>query len=242
MNNPSPTTGGSRQEFTRISQKDVDAAMAKLVADLNARFATEVQHPNDVPEGTTPFPDTAVLGDPTPSVDPKTLVGQEVDTFTLGLSADGTVLAADASPAEAIGEQRLQASVAEGRELVPGSTSVEIGDGTVVDGRIEFPVTASASQVRPLDAAALERTVLGMPDRPGEGGPGALRRGRHRPVAELGHLGPVTRAAGDPDRRPARRRGRLTGASRPDGRDRGARGRARAPRGGSGGEPVPSAG
>jgi putative Holliday junction resolvase len=116
-----------------------------------------------VPEGTTPFPATAVLGESTPSVDPQTLVGQEVDSFTLGLSADGTVLAADASPAEAIGEQRLQASVAEGRELVPGSTTVEIGDGTVVDGRIEFPVTASAAQVRPLDAAALERTVLGLP-------------------------------------------------------------------------------
>jgi hypothetical protein len=53
--------------------------------------------------------------------------------------------------------------VAEGRELVPGSTSVEIGDRTVVDGRIEFPVTASATQVRPLDAAALEQTVLGLP-------------------------------------------------------------------------------
>ena len=95
-------------------------------------------------------------------VDPQTLVGQEVDSFTLGLSADGTVLRRTPRR-RAIGEQRLQASVAEGRELVPGSTSVEIGDGTVVDGRIEFPVTASATQVRPLDAAALERTVLGLP-------------------------------------------------------------------------------
>ena len=163
VNNPAPTTGGTREEFTRVSQKDVDAALAKLDADLQDQFATEVQHPSDVPEGTTPFPETAVLGESTPSVDPQTLVGQEVDSFTLGLTADGTVLAADASPAEAIGEQRLQASVAEGRELVPGSTSVEIGDGTVVDGRIEFPVTASANQVRPLDAAALERTVLGLP-------------------------------------------------------------------------------
>ena len=163
VNNPAPTTGGTREEFTRVSQKDVDAALVKLNADLQAQFATEVRHPSDVPEGTTPFPGTAVLGESTPSVDPTTLIGQEVDSFTLGVSADGTVLAADASPAEAIGEQRLQASVAEGRELVPGSTSVEIGDGTVVDGRIEFPVTASATQVRPLDAAALERTVLGLP-------------------------------------------------------------------------------
>ena len=125
------------------------------------QFASEVEHPSGVPEGTTPFPATAVLGDPTPTTDPASLVGQEVDSFTLGLAADGTVLAADASPAEAIAEQRLRASVAEGREIVPDSASVEVGEGTVVNGVIEFPVTATATQVRPLDAAALERSVLG---------------------------------------------------------------------------------
>ena len=81
VNNPDPTTGGTREEFTRVSQKDVDAALAKLDTDLHDQFATEVQHPSDVPEGTTPFPATAVLGESTPSVDPQTLVGQEVDSF-----------------------------------------------------------------------------------------------------------------------------------------------------------------
>jgi hypothetical protein len=163
VNNPDATSGGKREEFTRISQKDVQAALAKLDTDLRTAFEAEVQHPADVPEGTTPFPDTAQLGEPTPTVDPQTLVGQEVESFTLGLTADGTVLAADSSPAQAIAEQRLQASVAEGRELVPGSTDIEVGDGRVADGVIEFPVTATARQVRPLDAAALERAVLGLP-------------------------------------------------------------------------------
>ena len=163
VNNPDPTSGGSRDEFTRISQKDVDAALAKLNDELQTQFASEVEHPSGVPEGTTPFPATAVLGEPTPTTDPASLVGQEVDSFTLGLTADGTVLAADASPAEAIAEQRLRASVAEGRELVPDSASVEVGEGTVVNGVIEFPVTATATQVRPLDAAALEQSVLGLP-------------------------------------------------------------------------------
>ena len=40
---------------------------------------------------------------------------------------------------------------------------MEVGEGTVVNGVIEFPVTATATQVRPLDAAALEQSVLGLP-------------------------------------------------------------------------------
>ena len=163
VNNPQATSGGTREEFTRISPKDVEAAMNQLDKDIRAQFATEVANPSDVPEGTTAFPETAVLGDPTPTTDPASLVGKEVDSFNLELTAEGTVLAADASPAEGIAEQRLEASVADGYDLVPDSTSIEVGEGTVVDGVIEFPVTGSAKQVRPLDAAALERSVLGLP-------------------------------------------------------------------------------
>ena len=163
VNNPRPTSGGSREEFTRISPKDVDAALEQLNKDLQAEFATAVANPSGVPEGTTPFPETAVLGEPVPNPDPASLVGDEVKSFNLELTAEGTVLAADASPAEGIAEQRLAASVADGYELVPDSTSIEVGEGTVVDGVIEFPVTGSAEQVRPLDAAALERSVLGLP-------------------------------------------------------------------------------
>ena len=46
---------------------------------------------------------------------------------------------------------------------MPDSASVEVGEGSVVNGVIEFPVTATATQVRPLDAAALERSILGLP-------------------------------------------------------------------------------
>jgi hypothetical protein len=163
VNNPQATSGGTRKEFTRISPSDVEAALAQLDKDIRAQFATEVANPSDVPEGTTPFPETAVLGEPVPTTDPADLEGEEVDSFSLGLTAEGTVLAADASPAEGIAGQRLEASVAEGYDLVPDSTSIEVGEGTVVDGVIEFPVTGSARQVRPLDAAALERSVLGLP-------------------------------------------------------------------------------
>jgi hypothetical protein len=163
VNNPQATSGGTREEFTRVQQSDVDAALKQLDKDLEATFASDVQDPAGVPDGMTVFPETAVLGDPVPDVDPKTLVGQEVDSFTLRVTADGTVLAADSTPAQAIAEDRVTASVSSGYELVPDSTSIVVGDGTVRNGVIEFPVTATAKQLRPLDAAALEKSVLGLP-------------------------------------------------------------------------------
>jgi len=162
VTNPAPTTGGKREEFTRVSQKDVDAALVSLRKDLAATFATQVENPEGVPAGATVFPDTAVLGEPTPTPDPATLVNQEVATFTLGLTATGTVLAVDASPVEAIAAAALADAVTPGYELVEGSTHVVVGKGTVRDGVVTFPVAGSAKQLRPVDGEALRQQVLGL--------------------------------------------------------------------------------
>ena len=106
-----------------------------------------------------------MLGEPvTTPLDPTTLVGEEVESFTLQMSATGTVQAVDASPVEAIAEQRLQASIQDGYVLVEDSTSVTVGEGSVEGGTIVFQVEVSAKQVRPLDAAELEAMVLGLPE------------------------------------------------------------------------------
>jgi hypothetical protein len=115
-----------------------------------------------LPEGTTVFLETAAIGELTPDVDPTTLVEQQVETFTLSLSGSGSAQAVDASPIEAIAAQRLEDAIGEGYELVDGSTTIDIGEGSVVGGVITFPVDGSAKQLRPLDAAALERDVLGL--------------------------------------------------------------------------------
>jgi len=116
-----------------------------------------------VPEGTTVFPETAVMSDLATDVDPASLVGKEVATFTLSMTGTGTVQAVDATPIEAIAEERLASSISDGYELVPGSISVDVGEGSVVDGVITFPVDGTAKQVQPLDAASLEQMVLGLP-------------------------------------------------------------------------------
>ncbi|MCJ7711812.1 MAG: baseplate J/gp47 family protein, partial [Chloroflexi bacterium] len=162
VSNRAATTGGTRTEFARVAQKDVDAALVALEAELETEVAADLQDPDLAPPGTTIFPETALAGEPTPTVDPATLVGQEVETFTLGLTATGTVLAVDESPIEAIAEAQLAADVDDGYALVEGSTRVEVGEGTVTEGLVDFPVIGSARQVRPIDAAALELAVLGL--------------------------------------------------------------------------------
>ena len=162
VTNPNPTSGGTHQEFLLVSQADVDAAVQQVRKDLEAQFATALQDGAGAPEGTTVFPDTATLGDPVPDVDPATLVGKEVDSFTIAMTATGHVLAVDSSPVQAIAEARLASSISSGYQLVDGSTQVTVGDGTVVGGVVQFPVEGSAKQVRPIDAAALKQQVLGL--------------------------------------------------------------------------------
>jgi hypothetical protein len=109
----------------------------------------------------TVFPDTAILGEATPDVDPAGLVGREVETFDLGLTATGSVIAVDESPLASIAEARLRANVGAGYRLVDDSIRIEPGDGSVLAGEVTFPVTARASRIRILDRAELVDLVKG---------------------------------------------------------------------------------
>jgi hypothetical protein len=104
-----------------------------------------------------------VLGKPTPTVDPATLVGQEVATFDLGLSASGTVVTADSAPVSGIAMSALQAAVKPDHTLVPGSVDVMVGEANVIGQTVTFPVRATAKQTADLDPATLEKMVLGKP-------------------------------------------------------------------------------
>ena len=164
VNNPDATTGGTETTFTRVSRRDVEAAVATLGEQLPAEFEAQLEDPDGVPEGATVFPGTAVLGEAVPDPDPATLVNDEVETFTLSLSATGTVLAVDASPVEAIAAAALADAVSPGYELVEDSTQVVVGEGTVLDGVVVFPVAGAAKQLRPVDGEALRLEVMGLPE------------------------------------------------------------------------------
>jgi len=163
VTNPDPTTGGRSEEFTRVTQEDVDGAMAALDSSLQEAFRESMADPSQAPAGATVFPATGVLGQSTPTVAPETLVGQEVQSFALGLSATGTVVAADSAPVRAIAEAAVNQAIDQGHQLVPASVDVEVGDAIVVGQTVSFPVTITAQQIAILDPAALEAMVLGKP-------------------------------------------------------------------------------
>jgi hypothetical protein len=162
VRNRAATTGGTHEEFPQVSQADIDAALKALAPKLTESFQTAVEGGEGAPQGATPFPETAVLGDATPTVDAATLLGQEVATFDLGLRATGTVIAVDDTPVESIAETRLLANVGSDHRLVDGSIDIVPGEPTVENGQVSFPVTARAERVPLLDPADLLARVKGQ--------------------------------------------------------------------------------
>ena len=145
VTNPEATTGGNRQEFTRVTQADVDAAMAALNASLQAAFTEAMADPSLTAGGATVFPSTGTLGPTTPTVPPETLVGQEVATFALGLSATGTVVTANTAPV--VGDRRDPAPGA-GQARPPARAPARSGSTSATRSSSARP-SASRSRHRP---------------------------------------------------------------------------------------------
>jgi hypothetical protein len=163
VGNPEATSGGTSQEFARVTQGDVDGALAALNLSLQESFREAMADPSLSSGGQTVFPATGTLGAATPTVPPETLVGQEVATFTLGLSATGTVTTVDSAPVTAIAAAQLRAAVEPDHQLVAGSVEIKVGDAVVTGQTVSFPVTVTAQQVAILDPAVLEAKILGKP-------------------------------------------------------------------------------
>ncbi|HEY7590113.1 MAG TPA: baseplate J/gp47 family protein [Candidatus Limnocylindrales bacterium] len=163
VNNPEPTSGGTHEEFPRIGQADVDAAMERLTRALGTDFDALLADPATTPDGVTLLIDSKSLGDVTPSVEPAGLVGDEVESFELTLGSTGTVVGVDTSVISALAESRLGGTVGADHRLVEDSVDVEFGSAVVDGERVRLPVEARASQVRVLDAEAIRQQVKGRP-------------------------------------------------------------------------------
>jgi hypothetical protein len=154
-------SGGTHDEFPKITQKDVTAALTALGKQLDGQLATRAAAPAGLSPGSTVYPETASRGATTPSVDPATLVDQEVAQFDLAATATGDVLAVDQAPIVALGQARLAAAVPSDRQVVPGSAQVTVGPGTVDGQQVNFGVTARADTTARVDEAALRSELMG---------------------------------------------------------------------------------
>jgi hypothetical protein len=161
VRNPVATTGGIRTEIPKVIQKDVTAALAALGTQLDAQLVAGAATPAGLPAGSTAFPETATRGTATPTLDPTTLVDQEVAQFDLGVTATGTIVTVDQAPILALGEARLAAAVPADRDMIAGSAVVTVGPGTVDAQRVRFGVTARAESAPRVDESALRTQLKG---------------------------------------------------------------------------------
>ena len=161
VSNPAAMTGGKRQVFPKVLQKDIDAAMASLTKDLQAQFDAWVGAPDGVPPGATVFPATGKLGTSVPSVDPGTIVDVEEKTFQLGATATGTVVAVDPKLVDQVAAERIAGSVPAEHTLQPGSVKSSHDGGQADGDLVDFRVTANAAAIPTLDPAALRDEIKG---------------------------------------------------------------------------------
>jgi hypothetical protein len=162
VSNPDATSGGDHTETPQVSQRDVDGAIATLTAGLPAQLDQQIAAATNVPAGMTVYPQTGEVGTATPSVDPKTLVGQTEAQFDLGVTAQGTVIGVDSSPIRSLAEARLRSQVQTDWSLEEASISIDVGAPNVVGQVVSFPVSMSARQVRNVNQAALLAEVQGL--------------------------------------------------------------------------------
>ena len=161
VTNPAAMTGGKRDEFTRVQQSDIDAALAQLTKDLGAQFASWAAAPDELPQGATAFPATGKLGTLVPSADPSTLIDVEEPTFQLGATATGTVVAVDMSQIDPVAQERIAAQVPAERTLRDGSVTVQHDAGSADGELVDFRVTAAGQAIAVLDPTALREAIKG---------------------------------------------------------------------------------
>ncbi len=187
VTNPDATTGGTRKEFPRVTQKDVDAATAALTTSLQSSFQARLDDPALVSDGSTVFPETA---------EPARSDLDDPARATWSARRSTTSISARARPARSppstrrrsrrSPRQRLTGSVDPGYQLVADSPSVTVDDAVVSGSAVTFPVVATAKQVKLLDPEAIKAAILGKTRSRGQEHP---RRLRGEPAATLARLG-----------------------------------------------------
>jgi hypothetical protein len=161
VNNAAPTSGGTHTETIVVAQRDIDRATATLTKQLTDDLASQLANPAGVLPDVSVFPETSVLTKPVPTVDPATLLGKAMVRFGYGLTATASVTTVDEEVVREVAETRLRAGVGTDHDLVRDSLRISVGKGSVLDKTIVFPVNASASRLRRLDADELRSQARG---------------------------------------------------------------------------------
>jgi hypothetical protein len=163
VTNPAVRAGGAREVFTRVSQKDIDAAIAELGKQLQDQFAAWSQAPDELGAGATAYPSTGTLAESVPAPDPATLLNVEAPSFQLQLTTSGTVVTVETGLVEQVAAERISGSIPAGHSLREGSVAVTIGEGQADGDIVAFRASASAETIPTLDPVELRAEIKGKP-------------------------------------------------------------------------------
>lgn len=161
VRNPQPTDGGRRIEENIVTREDYDAAVASLTEQLGAKLASTVADPASVPRGLTAFPTTATVGNGTPDQPANALVGTITPTFSLGLDANGSVVAVNEALVDDLAAQRVRAELANDQRIVGDDVASGRSAGSVAGDSIEYQVSPTATVFSAPNDAALIDLVRG---------------------------------------------------------------------------------
>ena len=206
VSNPEPTTGGTSQEFTRVTQADVDGALAALNVSLAEAFTEAMADPALVTNGQTVFPATGDLGPTTPTVDPgdaRRPGGPDLRPRPVGHRHGHRRRLRPRSAGSP--RPQMQAAIKPDHKLVPGSVDVTVGDAIVTGQTVTFPVRVTAQADGGPRPGHARDDGARQADPRGKGHPRAVRRGRDLRLARLDGLGPELRQPRRGDGRGARR-------------------------------------
>jgi hypothetical protein len=174
VRNEEPTAGGAENRQPEITQEDVDAAVQQLGEDLAARLSEALTDDRARVYG------PVQAGEPAIQV-PDGLVGTRGEesfrlSGTLGYRRPWVALS---EVREAAAERLLDDAEAapDGREIVPDSIVVELGEVSGEGDELSVAVVVSADSDPLLDAAAIRAMVTGLTEEEAE--------------ADLAHLGEV---------------------------------------------------
>jgi hypothetical protein len=157
--NPAPTEGGVDESGVVFRQRDVNAAVEALTADLRRQAA----------DGMAPDPDTIVVRTELPE---PTVEGTENLAGTRD-QAEATIegfLQWEAWRADRVGvtdaaSERFAtdpSAIAEGQLLVPESIEVVVGEATVEGGTMQVDVTATGESTAEVDPAEVADRITGL--------------------------------------------------------------------------------
>lgn len=161
VRNAQATSGGRRAEVPEVAATDYDAALQQLTARLDEQLATALADPAKVPPGLTIHPATAAVVDVRPDRASADVVGTRGTSFTLTVSATGTVLGVDRSLIVDVAVDELKRAVPAGFRVLDDTIATSVGDPVVESDTLRYTVEARGLQWRPVDAATIVTAVRG---------------------------------------------------------------------------------